>query len=353
MPSGRVLVTGAGGFIGGRVVEVLHTLRPGSVRAAVRRWSSAARIGRLPIEIVQCDVMDATSVRGAMSGVGAVVHCARGDPIVNVEGTRVVLGEAQRAGISRAVHLSSVAVYGSQQGEVSEETPCAPGSSPYGRSKHQAEEICWEYSRAGLAVAVLRPTIVYGPFSNLWTVEFAHRMAAGTWYLPDEYCRGTCNLVYVDDVVRAVLLALDDDRALGQAFNVNGSGRPAWSEYFHALNDALGLPPLRQASVLTSRLKAGLMMPVRKTAKVVLRRFQPLVLALYQRSSAAKAVMRRAEAVIRNAPTSAEFDLYSLAVSYGTEKAQKLLGYQPVYSMRDGIELSVAWLKHNRYVQVH
>jgi nucleoside-diphosphate-sugar epimerase len=347
--AGRVLVTGAGGFIGGRIVEVLHELNPGSVRAGVRRWSSAARIGRLPVEILQCDISSAVSVRSAMKGVAAVVHCARGDATTNVEGTRTILEEAQRAGVQHVVQLSSVAVHGRQEGSVTEASPCTPGPDPYGRSKVQTEEICAEYGKRGLAITILRPTIVYGPYSNLWTVEFAQRLSADEWFLPERYTQGICNLVYVDDVVKAVLLSLQNERAIGQTFIVNGEERPTWSEYFHALNDALGLPPLRPASAMRSRVKAGLMMPVRKTGKFLLKRFQPTVLRVYQRSNLAKTLMRHTETAIKNAPTTAEFDLYSLRVSYESQKAREMLAYRPAFSMRDGIELSVAWLRDYQY----
>jgi nucleoside-diphosphate-sugar epimerase len=346
----RILVTGAGGFIGGRIVEVLHELNPGSVRAGIRRWSSAARIGRLPVEILQCDVRSAESVRSAMNGVTGVVHCARGDATTNVEGTRIVLGEAQRAGVQRVVHLSTVAVYGRQEGSLTEASPWAPGSDPYGRSKVDTEGICAEYGQRGLAITVLRPTIVYGPYSDLWTVEFAQRLSASEWFLPERYTMGICNLVYVDDLVKAVVLSLENQRAIGQTFIVNGEERPTWNEYFHALNDALGLPPLRPASAMRSRVKAGLMMPVRKAAKFILKRFQPLVLRVYQRSNMAKSLMRHAETTIKNSPTAEEFELYSLRVSYEEQKAREILAYRPAFSMRDGIELSVAWLRDHRYV---
>ena len=348
--AGRTLVTGAGGFIGGRIVEVLHELNPGSVRAGVRRWSSAARIGRLPVEIVQCDVSSAESVRSAMKGVTAVVHCARGDATTNIEGTRIVLDEAQRAGVQRVVHLSTVAVYGRQEGSFSEASPSAPGSDPYGSSKVRTEDICAEYGQRGLAITILRPTIVYGPYSDLWTVEFAQRLTAGAWFLPERYTQGTCNLVYVDDVVKAVVLSLRHDKAIGQTFIINGEERPTWNEYFHALNDALGLPPLRPASAMRSRMKAGAMMPVRKTAKFILKRFQPLVMKVYQRSKVAKSLMRHAETAIKNSPTAGEFELYSLRVSYEQQKAREMLAYRPTFSMRDGIELSVAWLRDFRYL---
>jgi len=233
---------------------------------------------------------------------------------------------------------------------VSESSPFSPGSDGYAISKIQTEEICAEYTRRGLAITVLRPTIVYGPFSDLWTVEFAQRLSAGEWFLPERFTNGICNLVYVDDLVKAVLLSLQNEGAVGQTFIVNGAERPTWNEYFEALNDALGLPPLRPASPLRSRIKAGAMLPVRKTAKFVLKRFQPLVLRIYQQSRIAKALRRRAETAIRNSPTHAEFELYSLRVSYDGQHARDRLGFKPVFSMRDGIELSVAWLRDHQYV---
>lgn len=346
----RILVTGAGGFIGGRIVEVLHELKVGSVRAGVRRWSSAARIGRLPIEIIHCDVNSVDSVQSAMKGVTSVVHCAHGDPATNVEGTRTVLDQAQRAGVERVVHLSTVAVHGRREGTISETSPLTPGANVYGRSKLDAEQICEEYGRRGLPITILRPTIVYGPYGDLWTVEFAQRLSAGEWFLPQRYTQGTCNLVYVDDMAKAVVLSLQKKSAIGETFIVNGSERPTWNDYFHALNDALGLPPLRPASALRSRTKAAMMMPVRKTGKFVLKRFQPLVMRVYQRSRIAKSLMRQAETAIRNSPTGAEFELYSLRVSYEEKKARELLAYRPAFSMQDGIDLSVAWLRDHRYV---
>src|SRR5215510_9578874 len=97
----KVLVTGAGGFIGGRAVEVLHATGHWQVVGGVRRWSSAARIGRFPVEITLCNVTSPASVRAAMAGVSHVVHCAVGGREVTVEGTRTVLEAARAAGVQR------------------------------------------------------------------------------------------------------------------------------------------------------------------------------------------------------------------------------------------------------------
>lgn len=348
---GRVAVTGAGGFIGGRVVEVLHGLGLAEVRGVVRRWSTAARIGRLPVEIVQADLTDEAQAAQALAGADLVVHCAVGDRRATVEGTRGVLAAARGVGVRHVVHLSTIDVYGASVGEVDEQAPLVRTGAEYGDSKIEAEEICRGVHERGLPVTILRPTIVYGPFSGLWTIEFADRLQAGTWMLGAEDAGGTCNLVYVDDVVGAVLAALRHPEAAGEAFNVNGPDAVTWFAYFQALNDAMGLPPLVAAPRARAHLAAAAMMPVRRTAKWVLRRFPGLVMGLYQRSSLAKRLMRGAESAIRQTPTAGEFRLYSRIAHFPTGKAQRLLGWHPGFPAADGIGLSVRWLAHHGFLR--
>lgn len=344
-----ILVTGAGGFIGGRIVEILHRLDDTEVRAGVRRWSSAARIGRFPVDIVHCDIMQPESIAKALEGVTAVVHCAVGDREVTVRGTENLLEAAQRANLQRFVHISTIDVYGQGGGVFDEGQPLTYTDREYGDSKIDAEKACLGSVERGLPVAILRPTLVYGPFSASWTVEWAQRLQSPPWLLSDEDCRGTCNLVYVDDLVAAVRLTLERDEAVGQAFNVNGPEQPSWNEYLAALNAALGLPPLRPQSSTTSHLSARLMAPVRTSAKFLLAHYGDAIKALYDRYAIAKAVMRFAERTIKKTPTVGDFGLLGRTVSFPTTKAETRLGYAPEFSMANGIALSVAWLRHHGY----
>lgn len=344
-----VLVTGAGGFIGGRIVEVLHALgRP--VRAGVRRWASGARIGRFPVEIVQCDVTDRQQLDRALDGIGAVVHCAVGELDVVTRGTDTLLTAAQAAGVDRIVHLSTVDVYGEATGEIDETAPLTITGKPYGDAKIEAEKICRAHIERGTPVTILRPSLVYGPFSESWTIEWAQRLQARPWMLADADCQGTCNLVYVDDLVGAILRALDSPNAVGEAFNVNGPDRPTWAGYFSALNAALGLPPLQSQSAAASHLSAQLMRPVRSGAKLAIARFEKPIMALYERSDLAKTLMKGAEGLIRKTPTTAEFTMLGRSVSFATSKLEKQLEWRPRFPLADGVDLSAAWLRHHGYV---
>lgn len=345
-----ILVTGAGGFIGGRTVEMLYQAGNATIRAGVRRWASAVRIGRLPIDIVRFDLRDPDEVAAALEGVDAIIHCAVGDRSSTVDGTRNLLDAALRAGVERVVHLSTIDVYGETLGQIDESTPRQRTGRPYGDTKIEAEEVCEEYSARGLPVVILRPTIVYGPYSESWTVEFAGRLQADRWMLPAEDCDGVCNLVYVDDLVAAIQLALDTDEAVGKAFNVNGPDDVTWMQYFSALNAAMGRPPLVVAARSHAHLTASLMAPVRRLAKFALANFSDQIMALYKRYALVKLVMRKAEGMIRQAPSSNEFAMYSRKLRFPTAAAAASLGYHPAVGMDEGVARSVAWLRHHDYV---
>lgn len=347
----RILVTGAGGFIGGRVVEALVEGGVVTVIPGLRRWSTAARIGRYPVDPAQVDLMRPDQVKAAVRGVDAVVHCAVGNPEVTVEGTRHLLQAALDAGVRRVVHLSTIDVYGRAEGVVTEAAPRVRTDRAYGDSKIAAEQVCNEFVEHGLEVVILRPTIVYGPFSDHWTIEFAHRLEQGAWLLPREACQGTCNLVYVDDLVRAILLALEAPGVSGRAYNINGPERPTWQDYVEELNQRLGFGPLEPPPASSSRIRMRAMEPVRHLAKGIFRRFEQPVVTLYKRSRLARALMKRVEGTLRKTPSSAEYDLFGRVVDFPTTRAQSDLGYRPRVLTAEGIEMSAQWLVHEGVVR--
>jgi nucleoside-diphosphate-sugar epimerase len=347
----RILITGAAGFIGGRVTEAFHESGFATVRAGVRQLPVPPRIDRLPVEVVPCDMMDTAQLSRALEATDAVVHCARGPGEVTVRGTSNILEASLRAGVGRFVHLSTIDVYGDATGLVDEATPVRLSGAEYGDSKIESEEACWSYLERGLPVSILRPTIVYGPFSASWTIEFARRLQVRPWPFPPEVCHGTCNLLYVDDLVAAIRLALTESPAVGEAFNINGPERPTWHEYFSALNAAMGLPPIEASASTSSWISAWAIKPVRRIARFGLQHFGDQITALAERPDWVGRALSAAETRIRKAPTTGEFELYSRHVSFPIDKARRLLGYAPIMNMDRGIELSVEWLLRNGYIQ--
>lgn len=346
----KVLVTGASGFIGGRIVEVLHLTGALPVRAGIRRWSTCARLGRFPVEIVQFDLLQDAQVQRALKGVSFVVHCAKGSRKETVLGTENLLRASLAHGVKRFVHLSTADVYGEVAGEIDETFPLRSTGTEYSQMKLEAENVCWHFKEKGLPLTVLRPTIVYGPFSRNWTVSIAERLLQGSWGRFVEYGDGLCNLLYVDDLVRAVYLALLRPNAAGEAFNVNGPEVISWNDYFSRFNDMLGLPKLHRLTPVHSRLRTTLMEPVRTIGRHMRDHYAVPLKKLASSFPAADALMRRAEKAIKTTPSPEELTLFSRKAHYKCNKAQDKLGYRPKVDIESGLTLSIEWLNHQGFL---
>jgi len=219
--SALTLVTGTTGFVGSAVARKL-VAEGFRVRALVRTGSPRFHLDRLDLEFVGGDMRDAESVRQAMAGVRYVFHVAadyrlwarkRAEIVANnVEGTRIVMQEAKRAGVERVVYTSSVATLGLRaDGTPADETvplSIEQGIGAYKRSKIAAERLVERMiADDALPVVIVNPSTPIGPRDVKPTPTGRIIVEAARGRMPGFVDTGL-NLVHVDDVAEGHLAAL-------------------------------------------------------------------------------------------------------------------------------------------------
>jgi nucleoside-diphosphate-sugar epimerase len=246
-----VIVLGAGGFIGRRIVAALAASGWARPVAAGRRIASVDLGGR--IEKVPVDATDPAQLGSVLAGATGVVSCIAGSARdIRVSGGALLQATAGLPDPPRIVYLSSMAAYGSATGRVDEAAPLRGDLGDYSAAKAQVETLL-----AGQPFVVrLRPGIVYGPGSPWWSDRIARLLVSRRLGDLGPAGEGTCNLVHVDDVAKATVRALEIPLRGGEVYNLGSARPPTWNQYFACYAHALGAAPVRQVSA--ARLAAEL-----------------------------------------------------------------------------------------------
>lgn len=259
----NALVTGGAGFIGSHLARAL--LARGDHVRVLDDLSTGfeENLSGLDVEMIVGDIRDERIIRECMVGIDHVFHLAAWISVpasmteprecyaVNLMGSLNVLTAAQEADVSGVVLASSAAVYGETTGRVSESTPTSP-LSPYAGSKLAMESAARLFATSyQLPTTSLRYFNVYGPRQSPDSPYaaaiplFIGAMLSGKTAQIFGDGEQTRDFVFVEDVVRANLLAIEKMGSGGEVFNISGGGSVSILELVHSLQQILpnALPP--------------------------------------------------------------------------------------------------------------
>lgn len=327
MSSRTVLVTGATGCVGSHVVEALCA-RGDKVRVLVRDPKAEMPWAKgLAVEVIQGDLTHPEALRRAAAGVDEVVHCAAkvGDwgPLeeylqANVEGLRHLLEAAKGPQLKRFVHLSSLGTYEARHHHGTDENTPLPVThmDGYTQSKAEADRLALEYHRKqGVPVVVLRPGFIYGPRDRTVLPKLVENLRQRkVKYLGSG--RQSMNCIFVGNLVDAVLLALENPQAIGEAFNITDGESVSKKRFIEKVADGFKAPRPGWFKV-----PLWIAMPVAK----------------WMESTARKSGAKEPPLL-----TGARVKFLGLNLDFSIEKARKILGYSPKVGFDEGMEKTIA-----------
>jgi nucleoside-diphosphate-sugar epimerase len=317
----RVLITGAGGFIGSHLVD--SQLEQGqSVRAVdlhldlLRHQHTNSRLAAL------CgDITDKDLLRKLVDGVDIIYHLASAHldvslsdehyRRVNVGGTLSLLEAAEQAGVKRFVHCSSVGVIGDVENPPADEsTECHP-TNIYERTKLEGERAALDFAnRTGFPVVVMRPAWVYGPRCPR-TAKLMRTISKGR-FLFFGSGQKMRHPVYISDAVKGLELCASADGVNSEVFIIAGESPVPVSELVRVMSEELGV----------------------RSPKLHL----PIVLGLLAGFS-----LEMAFKILGKQPpfSRRSVDFFLKHNAYDIRKAKHMLGYQPQVDLRTGMQKTI------------
>jgi nucleoside-diphosphate-sugar epimerase len=322
-----VLITGGNGFVGRHVVSALQG-RGDEVRVLALPDEDAGWLQQRGVAVYHGDIRVPESLAQPVRGADAVLHLAAmmdvWRPIedyqaVNVTGTENICRAALAAGVGRFVHMSSSSVYGVGLGRPADESfPLAPFQDPYPITKAAADGLVQRMmAEDHLPAVILRPDQIFGPGDHLHFGKMADRLRSGRGIVVGSG-DNAMPFVYVTDVVQGLLLALDCDRAVGQAYNVTNDCPLTQRQFLEAIASDIGASPPR---------------------------FHIPYRALYAAGYLAERLAMAAPSWSRPPITRLGVAFFGTDNRYAIHKARRELGYSPQVDLRDGVRTTAMWYR--------
>jgi nucleoside-diphosphate-sugar epimerase len=381
--------------VGSRLVERLILGTDYSVTALVHRFSGPglARLARLPVNLIQGDLLNQASLSKAAENCHIIVHLAYGSAgdeatkrHVTVSGTENILKVALKKKVRKVIYLSTAAVHGlNPKGSMIDESfPFEPSREVYRSSKIQAEKLVWHYHKEyGLPVVIFRPPIIYGPYGGYWTERIVQEIQAGAILVNDG--NGAANLIYVDNLIDAILLAMEKDSGDGEAFIVVDDDGLTWKDVYEAYAGMMNShPPIRHMSeeeieemrkgnepndlkswvvkpffLIPEIVRTSLRLPEMRSKmmeipwlRLVKNRLPRHTLQemKYGGDDNENESIEVNEPCRPYLPSNDLVELYSSQAQFSNAKIKRILGYRPRIPFAEALSLIESWLRYQRLI---
>lgn len=323
----NILITGGNGLLGRHLVAALQD-RERRPAVLALRGEDTTWLERRGVSVFRGDVTRPQTLIEPLEAADAVINLAGmmgvWRPIedyhaVNVTGTENVCRAALSAGVRRVVHVSSWTVYGMELGEPArEEFPLRPFPEPYAITKAAGDRAVQRMIvEDNLPAVIIRPGTFFGPGDRLHFERMADRLAAGRGLIVGAG-DNPLPFVYVTDVVQGLMLALDREDAVGQAYNITNDRPLTQKEFLRAIAEEIGASP------------PHLHVPYS---------------ALYAAGSLAEGLARLTRSQRKPVLTRLGVKLFGTDNRHAIDKAKRELGYGPEVSVREGVRLAAAWYR--------
>ncbi|MHA1948476.1 MAG: NAD-dependent epimerase/dehydratase family protein [Candidatus Thorarchaeota archaeon] len=319
----KVLVSGATGFIGGRIVSKLKE-EGYEIVALVRSTSNCEGLPE-NIEIKEADLFDISSLEAAIEDVRVVIHCAAYFSFypldeelmfkVNVEGTRNLMNACVGTGVERFIYCSTAETMGGIRfPPATEDTELRPDFS-YGESKILAEQAVREITNdTGLAHIILRPTGVMGEGDLYVMYEVVQELYNGKVFALPRDLSARFMYTHIDDVVSGFLCALSPITALNNTIILCPDEDMSWEEFVELMTAELGVkPPRIRVPKFLAKFGIALLSPFKNRKKMTF--------------------FWHAKSV----------DMMHTQRVYSNDKAKRMLGWSPQVTMVEGYQRAVKW----------
>jgi len=328
-----IVVTGAAGFLGGRMAKHLSLTGIGNIYATSRRSDRKMELEHAGCQFLAGDLLNPNHCATLVAGADVVVHCAALSAPwgryadfyeANVIATQQLLSAAQHAGVGRFVYISTPSIYCNYSSRLSinEDAPLPSKSiNAYAATKYLAEQYVLKNNKQKIHTIALRPRAIIGAEDTVIFPRVVHAYKSGRLKIIGDG-NNICDLTSALNVIQAVKCCLNaDDIAMGLAYNItNDDPIPFWDALKYVFKELDMKPP-------EQKIPRSIAMAVAYLSELI---------AILKKAQQEPALTRYGVAVLADSMT---LDI---------TRAQEFLGYQPIQNTLEGLKEFTQWYQQQQ-----